>query len=139
LGRSGDIHYPHPDHRHYWGVLDFAQEAVRNRRLGVIKDVLARYGVDGIDLDFMRHPLFFDSVRHGKPATGAELDIMTGLVRTPVTVELCNHVGLDIEKWLAEGLIDVLCCFMRYFAPAIFTSVFCGQIDSGWSCRSPGK
>ena len=143
LGRPGAIHYPHTDHRHYWSVLDFAQEAVRNRRLGVIKDVLAQYDVDGIDLDFMRHPLFFDSVRHGKPASGAELDIMTGLVRkvrqqvlaasdrrgrplllsvrTPVTVELCNHVGLDIETWLAEGLIDVLvigCGYMPLTMPA---------------------
>jgi hypothetical protein len=71
----------------------------------------------------VRQQVLAASARRGRPLLLS--------VRTPVTVELCNHVGLDIEKWLAEGLIDVLCCFMRYFAPAIFTSVFCGQIDSG--------
>ncbi len=131
LGKIEDKQqFPPAGQRHYWTALDFAHEAVRDRRLGVIEDLLARYDVDGIDLDFMRHPLFFESVMQGKPASRAELDIMTGLVRkvrqlvldasakrgrplllsvrVPETVKLSNDIGLDIEKWLAEGLIDVL-------------------------------
>ena len=130
LGRPEDARFPGSEQRHFWTALDFAQEAVRKRRLEVIDDVLARYDVDGIDLDFFRTPLFFKSTMQGKPASRTELDVMTGMVkkirgqvlsasakrgrplllsvRTPVTLELSNYLGLDLQRWLAEGLVDVL-------------------------------
>ena len=131
LGKREDkAKFPGGDSRHFWTAFNFAQEAVRRRRSDVIDDVLTRYDVDGIDLDFMRHPLFFASTMKGEPATRTELDLMTDLVRdvrarvqsasqsrdrpillsvrTPVTLELCHHIGLELDKWLAEGLVDVL-------------------------------
>ena len=114
----------------WWTAFDFAAEAVRQRRLDIIADVLARYDVDGIDLDFCRTPIFFKSTMLGKPATQAELATMTDLMRkirqlilaasqrrgrpvllsarTPVTLERSLHVGMDVETWLTEGLLDVL-------------------------------
>jgi len=114
----------------WWTALDFAAEPVRQRRLDIIADVLDRYDVDGIDLDFCRTPIFFRSTMEGKPATSAETAIMTDLVRkirhlilaasqrrgrpvllsmrTPVSLELCRYVGMDVEGWLKEGFLDVL-------------------------------
>ena len=114
----------------WWTALDFAAEPVRQRRLDTISDVLDRYDVDGIDIDFCRTPIYFRSTMEGKPATPAELTIMSDLVRkirhqvlaasrrrgrpvllsarTPVTLERCLYVGMDVEGWLKEGLLDVL-------------------------------
>ena len=114
----------------WWTALDFAAEPVRRRRLDIIADVLDRYEVDGLDLDFCRTPIFFRSTMEGKPATPAEIAAMSDLIckirdqvlaasrrrgrplllsaRTPVTLESCLHVGLDVEQWLKEGLLDVL-------------------------------
>ena len=114
----------------WWTALDFAAEPVRQRRIDIIADVLDRYDVDGIDLDFCRTPIFFRSTMEGKPATSSEIALMNDMVRkirqqvqaasrrrgrpvllsarTPVTVERCLYVGMDIESWLKEGILDVL-------------------------------
>ncbi|HHV96710.1 MAG TPA: hypothetical protein GXX37_09615 [Clostridiaceae bacterium] len=74
--------------------------------------------------------MFFKSVANGIPASQAELDMMTDLVRriremlelegekkgepillsvrVPDSVEYCKVIGIDIEKWLSEGLIDIM-------------------------------
>jgi len=114
----------------WWTALDFAAEPVRQRRLDIIADVLDRYDVDGIDLDFCRTPIFFRSTMQGQPATPDEIALMSDLVRkircqvlaasrrrgrpvllsarTPVTLERSLYVGMDVEGWLREGLLDVL-------------------------------
>ena len=109
----------------YWSALDYAVPQVREDRLWWIRNTAESYDLDGIDLNFFRMPYYF------KP--GAERDgipIMTELVRTarrivdkaserrerplllgvrtPGTVEACLAVGLDVETWLKEGLVDRL-------------------------------
>ena len=109
----------------YWSGLDYAVPQVREDRLWWIRNTAESYDLDGIDLNFFRMPYYF------KP--GAERDgipIMTELVRTarrivdeasahrerplllgvrtPGTVETCLAVGLDVETWLKEGLVDRL-------------------------------
>lgn len=126
LGKPAD--FSQSGQAKWWTALDFAAEPVRQRRLDIIADVLNRYDVDGIDLDFCRTPIFFRSTMEGKPATSAETAIMTNLVRkirhlilaasqrrgrpvllsmrTPVSLERCRYVGMDVERWLKEGLLD---------------------------------
>lgn len=130
LGRPEDTAFPGTDQRHYWSAYDFTHAAVRERRLAVIQDVLDHYDVDGIDLDFFRFPLFFPSVMEGKPATRRECDLMTGLVRevrarllaasekrgrplllsvrVPGTLQLAQAIGLEVDTWLKQGLVDLL-------------------------------
>ncbi len=44
-------------------VLDWSNEAYRNKKLALISEIIANYDIDGIELDFMRFPLLFpDSV-----------------------------------------------------------------------------
>ena len=127
--RDGDA-FPGSDQRRYWTALNFAYKEVRQRRLDVIADVLSRYDVDGIDLDFMRHPIFFELTMLGRSATPEELGIMNGFVRQvrklilevsqkrgrpmllsvriPETVRLAHRIGLDIERWLKYGLVDIV-------------------------------
>lgn len=115
----------------YWSGVDYAQAAVRERAFLVIEDICRRYDIDGLELDFWRHPPFFKSYAvSGKPASTEERGQMTGLlrrirtmteqagldrgrpllvaVRVPDSVGACLSLGFDIELWLKESLFDIL-------------------------------
>jgi len=97
--------------------LDYAQEEVHAYRLAQIREIVENYDVDGIDLDFTRFKPFF---RAGQEAAG--MPRLTDLVRRLRELTLragktlsarleydpasCIASGLEVERWLAEGLLD---------------------------------
>jgi hypothetical protein len=111
-------------------AVDYLNEKVRAFALAYIMDVVDRYEVDGIFLDFFRHPIFFRSNAHGLPATSEEREAMNDFmsqlkteldkrrlaagkyflvsVRVPDSVEYCNAIGLDLNTWFSNGLADIL-------------------------------
>jgi len=111
-------------------AVDYAVEKVRQFAVDYIMDVVDNYSIDGIFLDFFRHPIFFRSNADGQVATTEETDTMSTFmrqvkgeldkrrrandvyyitsVRVPDSVEYCRAIGLDIETWLREGLADIL-------------------------------
>lgn len=113
----------------YSGV-DYAEEAVREFALAGITEVCNRYDLDGVELDFFRSPVLFKSHAWGKPVTEEERDALTDLlrrvrtmteevslrrgrpvliaIRVPDSVEYCHSIGIDLEGWLQEGLVDLL-------------------------------
>ena len=121
--RKGDFHTA-PEAL-MWSGLDFEMPQVRDDRLRWIQRSAERYDVHGVDLNFFRMPWFF---RRGRESAGTPL--MTDLVRSarrilddvsvakgapvllgvrvPDTVEACARVGIDIETWLRESLVDRL-------------------------------
>ena len=115
----------------YYSGVDYAQPAVRERAFRVLEDLCRRYDIDGLEMDFWRHPPFFKSYAvSGNPASTEERDQMTELlrrirtmteevslerdrplliaVRVPDSVGACLSLGFDIERWLRENLIDIL-------------------------------
>ena len=111
-----------------WGVrtgADYTHPEVRRHMAGVICELFERFDVDGVELDFMRHPTFFplkygyanrhlmtDLVRHVKRRMadvgknrGRRLDLA---VRVPPTLYDANRLGLDVAAWMAEGLVDMV-------------------------------
>ena len=115
----------------YYSGVDYAQPAVRQRAFLILEDICRRYDVDGLELDFWRHPPFFKSYAvSGNPVSTEERDQMTELlrrvrtmteevsldrdrplliaVRVPDSVGACQSLGLDLERWLQEDLIDIL-------------------------------
>lgn len=103
---------------------DYAQEEVRARFLGLFDEVLTRYGVDGLELDFCRAAPFF------KPHQGhRQIETMTGFMRrtreladehagrlgqtvkvacrVPSSFDAVLGQGLDVERWIDEGLVDI--------------------------------
>jgi len=122
--------YLESDPRRRWTSLDFDLPEVRTYLLAIVDDVLARYDLDGIEIDYLRNPLFFRPTRDGKPVTSDQVKILTGFqqnirelayqhgnrrgrpilvaTRVPVTKSLCRHVGIDIELWLKEDFLDLL-------------------------------
>ena len=121
---------PFNDRRRLWSLVDFEHPDVEPRLLAIIEEVLAKYPVDGVELDFMRAPFYFRTNYEGKPATDAQVAILTRLVqnirklvlrqstrqgkpfllaaRVPATPKSCRHIGIDITAWLQEKLLDVM-------------------------------
>ena len=106
-------------------AVNYGMPLVRELAFGFVKEVLDNYSVDGIHLDFFRHPVFFPTPANGEHATEHEIMLMTDLIRR-IAVEVHSHgkllsirvpddvpyarfLGLDVEDWLRLGLIDLLC------------------------------
>ena len=108
-----------------WSGLNYACAEVREDRFRWIEHTASAYDLDGVDLNFFRMPWIFklgeeqdnmhlmtelmrrarrrlDEIgrQRGRP-------LMLG-VRVPDTAKLCLRIGLDIETWLKEGLVDRL-------------------------------
>jgi hypothetical protein len=113
-----------------WSALDYAVPEARERIFRILEDVSARYDVDGIELDFFRHPVYFKPQMTGDPVTQEHCDLLTGLlrrvremteqvaagrdrpmliaVRVPDSVGYARAIGLDIVRWLEDDLIDIV-------------------------------
>ena len=113
-----------------WSSVDYGRAEIRDLAFRYVQEVCRNYDVDGIELDFFRHALFFRSSTTGAPATTEELGQMTDLLRrvrtmadevgaqrgrpillamrVPDSVEYCKVIGLDLETWLKDDLLDLL-------------------------------
>lgn len=112
-----------------WSAVNYALPEIRELAFRYIEEVCQNYDIDGVELDFFRHPVYFKTTSRGEPATQAELDDMTDLVRrvrvmadevaarrgkpiliamkAPDSVEYCRAIGLDLETWLQRGYLDL--------------------------------
>ncbi len=111
-----------------WGIrtgLNYALPEVRAHMLGIIFELIDRFDIDGIELDFMRHPAFFRveeayanrylatdlvrQVRQRLDERGAERGQKLDLAaRVPPTLADSARIGLDAGAWIKEGLVDLL-------------------------------
>ena len=122
---KGSYGHPHRERieSFTWGMFDFAHAEVRARRLSVIEEFLTRWDQDGVCLDFDRAPWFFQEEGRQEDA-----DLMTELlvdvrriadeqaarrghpmfvhVRVLPTIEASHRRGLDVRRWVEEGLVD---------------------------------
>ena len=111
-----------------WSMLNYSKREVREYIFKFLSDLVGNYDVDGLDLDFCRHFLFFQSVALGGKASSEETAAMTDLMRrvrrmtrevgerrgrevwmsarTCDGFEYCRACGVDVENWLKEGLLD---------------------------------
>jgi Glycosyl hydrolase-like 10 len=112
-----------------WTALDYGRPEVRERAFRLIEEVCRNYDIDGVELDFFRHPVFFQSTSRGDKASDKDRAAMTELmvrirkmadevgqsrgrpiliaVRIPDSVEYCRAIGLDLEHWMATDLLDL--------------------------------
>ncbi len=116
----------------YLKQLDLAQPAVRERTVNVTEELLDRYCVQGLELDFQRRPHFFkpdeaidnrhlmtDMLRQirirairASERSGNSVEVMA---KVWMNMSDCWNLGLDIETWVKEGLIDTLIPTNHYF------------------------
>ncbi len=120
-----------------WSSVDYAVPDIRDLAFRYVEEVCNNYDVDGVELDFFRHLCYFKSTAMGGKATDDQRAMMTDLmqriremteqrgiergrpilvsIRVPDSVGYCRDMGMDIEKWLQQGLADILIttCYFR--------------------------
>ena len=124
IGKGMDLPEPSME----WGVgtgLDYALPEVRDYMSSIVLETVERWDVEGVELDFFRHPTHFnieeaysnrylmtdmvEKIRRRMDevgeARGKGLDLM---VRIPATIERCERLGLDIREWVDSYLVDVV-------------------------------
>ena len=119
-----------PNLQLYVTAYDFTHEAVQDRQFTIVREVCEGFDVDGFEMDYIRHPMFFSRCMRGEPATPEETAIMTGFMarirkmadaaaarrgkplllsaRVPDTFEQAVHLGMDVEAWMAQDLVDLI-------------------------------
>jgi hypothetical protein len=117
-----------PPLRGTWSAVDYGLPVIRDLARRTIAEVANNYDVDGIELDFWRHPAFFRQTATAQACGDEERALMTALLRdvradlaaagkrrgkpillavkTPDSVGYCADLGLDLERWFGEGLAD---------------------------------
>ncbi|MYE88298.1 hypothetical protein F4X33_04800 [Candidatus Poribacteria bacterium] len=125
IGRPGES-IPHGSLE--WGIrtgLNYAFPEVRAHMSNIIFELIERFDIDGIELDFMRHPAFFrvaeayqyrylmtdfvDGIRAKVDEVSKKRGKQLALaVRVPPTLADCKRIGLDAEVWMKEGIVDML-------------------------------
>ena len=131
MGKPEDAKkYPQSSPKYWWTTLDFEKQEVRDYLLRITEEVCRLYDVDGIEIDYFRYPMFFRPNLDFEPATQKQLDILTEFqrsimqmsvregakrgrpilvaTRVPASVTACRNVGIDVERWLREGLLDIM-------------------------------
>lgn len=119
-----------PPQRGQWSAVDYGRSEVRELARKMVAEVAQNFDVDGVTLDFWRHPVFFRRTANELPCGDEERALMTQLVReiradldaaggrrgkylllgvkVPDSVGYCREIGLDLERWLASGAVDLL-------------------------------
>ncbi len=114
----------------YWSGADFSWKVIRNMTFQVLEEMASNYDLDGLELDFWRHPPYFKTYAWGKPVTREETESITRLMRRvrrmaddrgrergrPLLIavrvmdspELNQAMGLDLVTWLKEDLVDLV-------------------------------
>jgi len=102
--------------------MDYAIEGVRQRRLAILREIVERYPIAGLQLDFGRSAPYLSEPKREKAHyltqfirdVRAMLDVagqqrgqslMLG-VAVPWDIAFCEAEGLDIKTWIREGLLS---------------------------------
>jgi len=113
-----------------WAALNYSKKDVRDQVFAIIEDVISRYDVDGIEIDFYRHLYIFPEVLKGYVSENENRQKLTSLIsdireslninsikkqkpllfliRIPDSIPYCYDLGIDIEEWLKMKFIDII-------------------------------
>ncbi len=137
IGRPGNQYPPGSTEYGLRTGLDFALPQVRAYKISIIAELLDRFDLDGLELDFMRHPAFFHPAQayqhrhymtdlihqvraHLNQAAAQRHHTIQLAVRVPPTLYDCARIGLDVAHWMANDLVDIVTAgggFIPYETP----------------------
>lgn len=152
--RMNDVHYVNqPDHcihDRFWKehhefrrdpnndpynghCLDYGRKEVRDYQMAYAREMIARYDMDGFELDWMRNPYYFQpgqeaegavlltefiaEIRHLLDQRAEELGHEVKLcVRVPASPKTAIGLGFDVSAWAHQGLVDtvIISSFLRH-------------------------
>ncbi len=107
------------------GLWNFAVPEVRKYKVAVLREVAERYDLDGMNLDFGRHPPYLppgEQWEHREALTDFVRQVRLMLqevaakrgrpyllsVRVADTVPGCHFDGMDVETWVRQKLVDMI-------------------------------
>ena len=113
--------------------MDYAIEGVRNYRFSILEEIVEQFNVDGLQLDFGRTAPFLSEPKAEKARFMTEYvrEIRLLLNRTarerqrgrmllgvivPWDVDFCTEEGLQIQRWIAQELVDYVSPGEWYYA-----------------------
>lgn len=117
---SGSVHSA-------WVGLNYARPAVRDYMFQMIRDGVERYDYEGLELDWLRHPVCLEA-----PASQKQIDDITDWlagvraltkarrpfyplgIRSSSNLAYLRTIGLDVKEWVRRGLID-FCTFSNFW------------------------
>lgn len=125
IGRPGELI---PEDCIDWDIRtgkDYAYAEVRDYMYAIITELFETLDVDGVEMDFNRHPAFFrreeayqnrylmtdlvKKVRERMKQVGSDRNRNIELaVRVPPTLDDSERIGLEVSKWIQEGLVDTV-------------------------------
>ena len=125
--RVSRLFFEHPELRTNGGkgLFNYARQEVREHYLKLVAEVLQRYDVDGLELDWIRTPSNFNpdeieggreiltdfvrAVRRQTQAAAKRLGHPVQVaVRVTVTPEFAFGMGFDAVGWAREKLVDMI-------------------------------
>lgn len=145
---SSSIHAFHNnfylEHKEYWlnpdsprndRALNYMESEVREYYFRLVEELVTNYDVDGLSLDFERHPIFFKNedldegtqimtdfvgrIRAMLDRVGQAKGKYLPLgVRVPESMKESLNVGLDIAEWVKRGYIDYVNATSTYYHTA---------------------
>lgn len=118
--QNEDLYLSGPNTKRHGGrwALNYEKPEVREHYLSLFRELVDRYDFDVLNLDYLRHPPYFDRQeldKHRKTMTGFLRQInrifessgkrISLLARVPATPANCMEQGLDVGAWAKEGLV----------------------------------
>ena len=103
-------------------LLDYAVPEVRAHRLAVVREFMGRYDLDGLTLNFLRGPYCVSFPSKNAPlltefvaacrqivdrctaGRGPAKGVLGAIL--PWDIAFCHTMGLEVERWVTEGLLD---------------------------------
>ncbi|MBS0661660.1 MAG: hypothetical protein JSR48_00220 [Verrucomicrobia bacterium] len=110
-----------------WVGLNYGSPEVRDHMLALIRDGLEHYDYEGLELDWLRHPVCLEA-----PASPREVDGMTDWfaalkalaascprrvpvgLRVPANLGYLRAIGIDVPALVRRGIVDFL-TFSNYW------------------------
>ena len=132
--------------------MDYAIEGVREYRLSILREITERFNVDGLQLDFGRTAPFVSEpkmekgalmtsyirdVRHLLDETAGERGsskMLLGVI-VPWDFDFCFAEGLEITKWVEEGLVDYISPGEWYYTDWNISLKKWRDVSSGTECK----
>ena len=135
---NGDFYYSHPEYRRaaYRRQVsaedccyDYAHAEIRNRILHFIDEMLVRYDVDGIELDFMREMHCFVPGKEDASIITKLLEDIKEItdkavtryrhrvlisVTMPPNPDTALRMGFSVLDWMKKGLVDIIVPISRW-------------------------
>lgn len=122
--------YPQAPRKLGRNMLDYERSEVRDHIVSLVDEVVRDYDLDGMELDFCRHPFYFFPQMNEQPVGDEHRAMMSDLVRrirestqtaarrrgqpfllaarVPDDPGFCAALGLDLDHWLREQWLDLL-------------------------------